>query len=359
MSARFEVPPLYCPLPPPRPHPDEALLERRALDRLDAAGLFADAADRARAADTRSHELMSRMTPDAPTDLVELGVEWAYLAFSFDDRRTDAGPVSADTAALCLWFQGLNYAATTTDTGALPDDPFYPAVADLSARIRAATTAALWSRWLTDSKAAAFSALCESAYRGTGRPADFATFLTVRPDLGLGPGTLTCAEIAAGLRVPEDERHDPLVRAVTQACGLLIALDNDLYSFPKEEWAARRAGRDPLAEPAPVPILMREHAERADEAARRLASIRDRMTHRAFRLAERTARRPLSRDTRTMIDISLAVVCNDLYWGRSAARYTRCGPDTVELVWNGFTDTPPSDDRPLPYPAVSWWWELD
>ncbi|MEU8543065.1 hypothetical protein AB0C52_24285 [Streptomyces sp. NPDC048717] len=47
--------------------------------------------------------------------------------------------------------------------------------------------------------------------------ADFATFLTVRPDLGLGPGTLACAEIAAGLRLPQDERHDPLVHAVTSS----------------------------------------------------------------------------------------------------------------------------------------------
>ncbi|MEU7022969.1 terpene synthase family protein [Streptomyces sp. NPDC046203] len=362
MTIRFEIPPLYCPLPPPHPHPDETLLEKRGLDQLDAWGLFADPLDRVRAAATRSHELMARMTPDAPADRVQLGVDWSYLAFSFDDRRTDSGPASTDTAELCLWFAGLDYAGATLDTAPLPDDVFYPAVADISARIQAATTPALWHRWITSTRAMASAALWEAAHRITGRPADFATFLTVRPDLGMGLGALVCAEIAAGLRVPEEERHDPLVRAVVQAAGLLITLDNDLYSFPKEDRAARLAGRDPLAEPTPVPILMREHGSTVAEAALRLTQIRDRILDRALRLAERGALRPYSDDTHALIGIALRVVSDHLDWATRATRYTDpdgTDPDTIDLRWNGLTHTPPADDRPLPYPAVSWWWDID
>ncbi|WP_316528404.1 terpene synthase family protein [Kitasatospora brasiliensis] len=362
MSLRFEVPPLYCPLPPSRPHPDEALLERRGLDWLEAWGVLADPVDRVRAAATRAPEMMARMTPDAPVERTQLSVDWAYLAFCFDDRRTDCGPASAGTTALYLWFAGLAYAGTTLDTDPLPDDPFYPAVADLSARIKAGSSPALWHRWLTDTRATAWAALWEPAHRTTGLPTDFATFLTVRPDLGLGPGALTCGEIAAGLRVPEDERHDPLVRAVTQAAGLLITLDNDLYSFPKEDRAARLAGRDPLAEPSPIPILMRRHRSTATEAARRLTLIRDRIMHRAVQLAERITLRPYSHDTRALVDLALVAVRNALDWARHTARYTDpdgTGPGTIDLRWSGLTDTPPSDDRPLAYPAISWWWDLD
>ncbi|MEU8540305.1 terpene synthase family protein [Streptomyces sp. NPDC048717] len=362
MTIRFEIPPLYCPLPPPRPHPDEALLEKRGLDHLEAWGLTADPVDRVRAAHTRSHELMARMTPDAPADPVQLSVDWAYMAFAFDDRRTDSGPSSADTTALCLWFSRLDYAGTTLDTTPLPEDVFYPAVADLSARIRAATTPALWRRWLTENKAMAWAALWETSHRTSGRLADFATFLTVRPDLGMGLGTLVCAEIAAGLRMPEDERNDPLVRAVTQAASLLITLDNDLYSFPREDRAARLAGRDPLAEPTPIPILMREHRSTVAEAALRLVLIRDRIMDRALRLAERAASRPYSDDTRALLGIALAVVRDHLDWAPRAARYTDpdgTHPDAIDLRWNGLTATPPADDRPLPYPAVSWWWDVD
>ncbi|MFE6103813.1 terpene synthase family protein [Streptomyces laurentii] len=362
MSIRFDVPPMYCPLRPPRPHPDEALLEKRGLERLGALGLFADPLDRMRAIDTASPELMARMTPGAPTELVQLGVDWSYLAFAFDDRRTDIGPGVTDTTSLYLWFEGLDYASTTLDTDGLPDDVFYTAVADLSARIKEQTTPELWRRWLTDNKATYWAALWEPAHRAGGQPAGFGDFLTVRPYLGLAPSALTCAEIAAGLRVPEDERHDPPVRAFVEAISLLFTLDNDVYSYPKEDWRARRAGRDSLAEPAPVPLLMREHGDTAAEAAHRLVRMRDRVMAQALRLAERIAAHPYSHDTHAMADIHLGAIRNHLSWSQHAPRYTNpdgAHPGAIDLRWAELTRTPPSNDGPLPYPAISWWWDFD
>ncbi|MFE0063415.1 terpene synthase family protein [Streptomyces sp. NPDC059003] len=362
MSVRFEVPSLYCPLPPPRPHPDEALLEKRGLDWLESLGLFTDPINRVRAADTRSHELMARMTPDAPTELTQLGVDWAYLAFAFDDLRTDSGPSSTDTTTLRLWFEGLDYASTTLDTRPLPDDVFYTAIADLSARIKEQTSPTLWRRWLTDNKATYWAGLWEAAHRTSGHLADFGTFLTVRPHLGLGPSTITCAEIAAGLQLPDDERHDPLVRAVTEAAWLLITLDDDLYSYPKEHWMAQQAGHDTAAEPTPIPILMREHHSTVTEATRQLAQIRDRIMAQALHLAEQITAGPYSHDTRAMIDIALTAVRNCLDWAQHATRYTNpdgANPHAIELQWAGLTHAPPHNGRALAYPAISWWWDLE
>ncbi|MEU4955280.1 terpene synthase family protein [Streptomyces lavendulae] len=361
MTVSFDLPPFYCPLPPPRPHPDEKLLEERALRWLESLGLFTNPANRIRCADTRSHQLMARMTPGAPTELTQLGVDWAYLAFAFDDLRTDTGPSSVDTTSLRLWFEGLDYASNTLDTSSLPDDVFYTAIASLSARIKAATTPALWRRWLADNRTTYWAGVWEAAHRSTGILADFSGFLSVRPHLGLAPSTFTCAEIAAELQVPEHERHDPLVRAVTEAAWLLITIDDDLYSHPKEHWLAQHTGHDPATEPTPIPILMRQHHLTEASATHLLGQIRDRVMTQALRLVERVARGPYSHDTQTMTDMVVNAVRATLDWAQHATRYTNPDghhPDAIHLNWAGVTDAPVRDTTPLPYPAISWWWDL-
>ncbi|MER6075939.1 terpene synthase family protein [Streptomyces sp. NPDC001817] len=358
---KFELPPFYCPLPAPRPHPDEALLERRALDWLESLALFTDPVNRARSANTRSHELMARITPDAPADLVQFGVDWAYLAFAFDDLRTDTGPASTDTTSLRLWFEGLDYAATTLDTTGLPEDGFYTAIADLSARIKNATSPALWRRWLTDNKSTYWAGVWEAARPTTAHAVTFSGFLMIRPHLGLGPSTLTCAEVAAGLDVPEHERHDPLVRAITEAAWLLITLDDDLYSYPKEQWTAGHTDQVSPAQPIPISILMREHHITLAHAVHLLGQIRDRIMAKALTLAQRAAGRPYSSDTHIMIDTALHAVRSTLEWAQHAPRYTDPDgyhPGAIDLDWAGITHIPPATTDPLPYQAISWWWDV-
>ncbi|ETK32821.1 terpene synthase family protein [Microbispora sp. ATCC PTA-5024] len=361
MTIHFDLPPFFCPLPPPAPHPEEDLLEKRSLDWLDSLGLFTDPLNRVRAADTRSHELMARITPHGSTDRVQLGVDWANLAFAFDDLRTDTGPSSADTTSLRLWFEGLDQAATQLNTDSRSDDLFYTAIAELSARIKAHTSPALWRRWLSDNKATYWAGLWESAHHTTGAPADFNSFLAVRPHLGLGPSTLTCGEIAAELRVPEDERHDPLVRAITEAAWLLITLDDDLYSHPKECWITEQTGGDPSGEPAAIPILMREHRTTLPQAVLILSQIRDCVMAQAIQLADRASRQPYANDTHAMIDLALGAVRSTLEWAQHAPRYTNPDghhPDAIHLNWTGITDTPPPLTDALSYPAIAWWWEV-
>lgn len=358
-STWFELPAFYCPLPPSCDHPGAARMEHRALEWMETLGFFATPLSRTTVLDSRAHELMSWITPAAPDERAQPGVDWAYVAFAFDDLRTDTGPTSISTSALVEWFHQLDYAATHPDQDSDSDDLFFRAAADVSRRVRDISTPQLWRRWLAESRAAYWAGTWEVAQRTAGRTVDMNSYLAQRAQLALGPATLVSAEIAADIHAPEPERHDPVVHAAVDAAALLIGLDDDLYSYPKENRAAQLAGRDPALEIAAIPILVREHDCTAQHAACVLADIRNRIMLRAMRLAERVTTGPYSSDTRALVELALTAVRVGLDWAQRAARYDDPqASGATRLRWNGITDTAPANESPLPFPAVSLWWEV-
>jgi hypothetical protein len=170
----------------PREHPDRALLESRGLDWIAAHGMAPDPAAQQIVADTRSHILMSWPTPHAPVPLIQLAVDWCYLFFALDDLRTDTGPTSTDTGRHMSWLYDLTYAQVVPDAPPRSADPFYPAIADLSRRIRAATSPALWRRWVDAHWPVVWSSMWESAQRSRNLTPTFDEYLLARPGLGLG-----------------------------------------------------------------------------------------------------------------------------------------------------------------------------
>ncbi|SDS54522.1 hypothetical protein SAMN05216371_0133 [Streptomyces sp. TLI_053] len=359
----FHVPARYCPLHPSRPHPAQEHLESRALDWLAAQGLFTAPEIRRKAEATKSHILVGQVTPDAPTDLVQPGVDWAYLMFLFDDLRTDLGPTATSTGKLMNWLHDW------TELLARPDhlphgasaDPLMNAFAALSRRVRDCTLPQLWRRWVEVHRDFSWGALWESARRTTGAPTSFDDFLAVRARLAGSALPLISAEIACGLSVPEPERHHPLVRAAVEAAWTLIGLDDDIYSLPKETLQAVESGREPSAEPSAVPLLQREHHCDTATAVALLTGYRDRIMHLLLRLRHRADQAGLARDTLAYLDLALLEVRVDaIDWPPLVPRYTDpvgTPPQPIRLVWGELTNRPPKTDTPLAYPSVSWWWD--
>ncbi|GAA3273320.1 hypothetical protein GCM10010493_59200 [Streptomyces lavendulae subsp. grasserius] len=361
LTIHFTIPRLYCPLPVPGVHPDLDLLEKRGLDWIAACGFAPDPAARRSVANTQSHALLSRLTPRAPASLVQLGVDLGYLLFTFDDLRTDTGPTSTDTAQLMAWLYDFTYALAIPEAPASGTDPGYAAIAELSRRIRAATTPQMWRRWTDVLHHSCWSAMWESTQRNLKLTPTFDTYLTARPRFGAAPATLLMAEIAAQLRVPEDEREHPLVRTAFDVSCLLLCLDDDLYSYPKEQWALERAGRDVAHEPAGIPILMREHHAGVDEAVALLTDIRDRLTLLLTRLLALIKAGPFSPDTMAYAGLAASAVPVGLAWAQQCPRFTDPdgrSPGLIELHWAGLHDIPPANRDPLPYPSIAWWWRL-
>src|SRR5262249_19644367 len=138
-------------------------------------------------------------------------------------------------------------------------DPFHPAIAELSARVRAATSPESWRRWVDLHLPASWGSLWVSTQRSLDLAPTFDGYLLPRRGFGASPPPLAMVQIVAELQLPEQERERPLLRTATEVAWLLLCLDDGLYSYPKENWRAERAGRDAAAEPAGIPILMREH----------------------------------------------------------------------------------------------------
>lgn len=359
MVTIFEIPPLYCPLPPSQPHPDAALLEEAGMAWLESVIGFCSPSHRQTLADTRTHELMSRMTPDAEYERVQLAVDWGYLAFALDDLRTDTGRNTLGTGEMMNWFTAYEYAATTRC--ATSQDRFHYAIADLSRRIQAKTTAAQWRKWVDDQRLLTFGALWESAQRTTGTPTSINTYLWVRGPLAGAQSALSSAEVVAGLHVPADERAHPVVRAALEASCLLIGLDDDIYSYPKEVWQAQQEGRTMADEPVAIPLLMREYDDSLESALTRLVELRNRIMLRLVILHERVLEGQFTHDTRTLVDIALKSVRSTLDWAVTVPRYRNPDgtlPDYISLIWAEFTEQPPRSAAPPLYPAISWWWEI-
>lgn len=58
---------------------------------------------------------------------------------------------------------------------------------------------------------------------------------------------------------------------------MMVGLDDDIYSLPKEGLEAAEAGRDPDAEPSAVPIIKRELRCDTATAVNQLVDYRDRI----------------------------------------------------------------------------------
>uniref|UniRef100_A0AAU2K048 Terpene synthase family protein n=1 Tax=Streptomyces sp. NBC_00049 TaxID=2903617 RepID=A0AAU2K048_9ACTN len=360
----FRVPPRYCPLPPSTPHPAQETLEKQALGWLAAQHLFTQPGVRERAADTKSHILIAQITPDAPIDRTQPGVDWAYLMFLFDDLRTDLGPTATNTADLMNWLYDWVEVLSRPDSpppATAGRDPLMLAFAALSRRVRACTTQELWRRWVDTHRLFCWGALWESAQRTTRTATSFDAFLSARAYLAGSPLPLLAGEIAHDLRVPEAERNHPLVRAAVEAAWMMVGLDDDIYSLPKEGLEAAEAGRDPDAEPSAVPIIKRELRCDTATAVNQLVDYRDRIMLLLIRLRERANQCRLSGDTLAYLDLALCEVRVDaIDWPPLAPRYTAPvgkSEEPIHLIWSATTDRPPSDGTALPFPAISWWWD--
>lgn len=349
----YHIPALYCPISPAGAHPGAEEMEKRSMAWLERFGVAETEKKKARLAGTKSNVLMSMITPGADPSLVQLGVDWSYLAFGFDDRRTDHGATSHDTRGLVRWLNELQYCAANGESGS--NDPFHRAIADLSARIRGATSRPLWRRWLSELRATCWAAGWESAHRTGGTVPSFNEFLAVRAPLAMGWAQSIHAEISLALEVPEHERVDPRVQAVMDAAWLLVGLDDDLYSFPKEDWDARNSGRDPLREPSAVPILMHEKSCGPTKAMEILAGVRNQIMKRTLEVLHEVESGTYRRDTKTVARLAVEAVRANLDWALTASRYTDPGGGHLKI------DLPVSEDPPTcygkpEYPFLSSWW---
>ncbi|MBZ9599707.1 hypothetical protein K7B06_32170 [Streptomyces erythrochromogenes] len=228
------MPPFYCPLPRDLVHPRAKEVEARAVEWVDAFGLYPDPVERAWGLATHSADFSCRIIPDGDVEAVLLFTEWNYWANAVDDWQ-DSGSDDADTAAVVD--HGVRLLRTVEDPGAsvLPDGPMTRALLDLVGRTHALLTPYELRRFVEGTRDWLLGAAWRAARAEAGSMPGLNDFVAMGP---LANGTrfsLTWSDAARGDRLPADVLCSPALTALTDAAGFVVSADNDLFSYDKDD----------------------------------------------------------------------------------------------------------------------------
>jgi hypothetical protein len=334
-------PPFFCPVPA-AVHPAVGEIEAAAVEWLDRVRLHRTEQERARLLGTHSAEFYARFAPHGVPEGILTAALWVYWGFAFDDARCDSGPCSADPPAFLELAGQVQRALETAEP---PAEPYAAALHDIAARMRAQVTGTVFRRFVDAHRHWLYCVAWQVGNRAAGRMPTLPEYLTMRLGSAGGPPTIALLEIANGIEVPAPEMDSRDVRALTEMAHLIASLDNDLHSFRKE-LAENETAQNVIS------VLCHHDGLGVAAALDAAVAIRDRVMIRFLALRDRV-RPTASEELRTYLDGLGHGIRGNIDWAAGVPRYLPGGPLRIEVGDEPY-DTNPD---PLPYPAVSWWWD--
>ncbi|MFE6843500.1 hypothetical protein [Streptomyces sp. NPDC057686] len=350
----WELPPFYWPFERHLIHPKAAELEERAIAWIDAFDLYPDATERAWGLASRSADLVSRIVPYGDVEPMLLFAQWCYWAFAADDWQ-DSGTAAARTASVVD--QGARVIRTLEAPGSalLPPGPRTAVLDDLVARTRAMLTPFQLRRFTEGVQEWVLGAASQAAHAERGVMPSLNDFAATRSAIGGTRFLLTWCEAANGIEVPAEVLYSAPVQALTDAAGFIVACDNDLFSYNKDDH------HEPLEQNL-LNVLAREHGGTPAASLHAASALRDRAVTLFVRLSEQLARDADEHLGRYLVSLQHWIAGDTEYHDR-APRYAsprNRNALPVEGASYGITwsDTPSDPSaEPLPVPALAWWWQ--
>jgi hypothetical protein len=350
-----ELPPRYCPVRVDT-HPDADLLESRGADWLTRYGL---GGPRLWANDCAG--FYGRIMPEGATERLQMAVDWCFLMFAFDDVNCDE--VASDAAGL----QFVDVATRVVRVLEVPDvrlgasaDPFLAPVRDLALRAHKYATPTQLRRLVDGHRAWYLGVLWELRHKVAGRTPSLDDYAHMRQHTAGGLATTSWIEIVDGAEIPSAELDSPAVRALSELSFTIAAWDDDLFSYGKETWFARREAPSGCR----LNLIDIVAAERGCDTAEALAESVDLVNRLTCRFVQlRDAVLPSASDElRNYLECLSRLLRGNLEWGLRAQRYRNPdgqSPDAVRTV-GSWTDVPPVNaDVPPPIPSITWCWSPD
>ena len=356
---RVHIPPRYCPLPT-AVHPDADRLAEIGGKWLNGFGLCTSEDQQARMRGNDCSGFYGRIMPNAPTERLQLAVDWCHLMFAFDDINCDEGPASTQTGDF------VDLASRVTRVLESPDsdmgnrsNPFLPPVRDLALRGREWGTATQIRRVVEGHRAWYFGVLWEFGQRVRNVTPSLNDYAHMRQHTAGGTATTCWMEIIDGAEIPDREMDSPAVRALAEMAFTIASWDDDLFSYGKETWFAREQAEGAQCKLNLVDILVLERGYTIEQAMEEAVLLCNRLTHRFAELIEEVRPRA-STPLRNYLDHLAHLVRGNIEWGLQADRYRNPDgrtPDAVSTV-GSWAETPPSDAATAPpIPSIAWWWD--
>ncbi|MEU3724914.1 hypothetical protein [Streptomyces sp. NPDC031705] len=349
-----QLPAFFCPLQRDLLHPQAKQVEERAVEWVDAFGLYPDPVERAWGLATRSADFSCRIIPDGDVEALLLFTEWNYWANAVDDWQ-DSG--SEEVGAGAVVEHGVRLLRTIENPGAsvLPEGAMTRSLVDLVVRTHAMLSAFELRRFTEGTRDWLLGAAWRAARAEAGSMPGLNDFVAMGP---LANGTrfsMTWSDVVRGARPPVELLYDPALTALTDAAGFIVSADNDLFSYDKDDHL----------EPKEINLVnVFAHQENCSpaEAVPLAVALRDRVMVLYIRLRARLAQ-GADAELRSCLRALDHYVAGCIAWQSRAPRYAsprnRYGLPVEEARFTVRFADAPSDaaTEPPDLPALAAWWQ--
>ncbi|MEV8318378.1 terpene synthase family protein [Streptomyces sp. NPDC059900] len=352
------IPPLYCPIPAAI-HPQHADMQLRALDWMAQFGFCADETSRRRVVAINGAEFVARMTPRGDPERMQVFVDWAHLSLLFDDTYdllsdSSAGGALAGFAEMAVKLMRTFEAPQASMMP--PDSPFSAPLHDLAQRTHRFATPVQLRRMVEAQRTWLSCVAWEIACKTRPEPPSLNDYVVLRMGTVGGIASSSWIEILNATEAPSHAIDSLPVRALSETAGLIVGMDEDLYSYGKDLWHQQRDGT-PLLNI--VSIVGHHLACSHEQALAEVVMMRDRLMNLFL-----TLRNQILRDACPALALYLTdlghYIRGTADWGMHTDRYRNpdgASPHAVEIV-HQWSETPSDTSlKPLPLPAIRWWWD--
>jgi hypothetical protein len=351
-----ELPAFFCPFPAAsRPDTDE--IEARCLQWTTEFGSHGSPSHFAWIAASKPALSICMALPNGIPERVELVGRFMYWAFSFDDHHFEEGPYGTDPDQALALIYRLQRTVEAPTSQMFDDNPWAAALADMRRSYDQFATSEQSARWVVAWRLLFQGWAWETLYRSKRLRLELNDYFVMRM-WNIGMSVLTeMNDVTDGYVLSAAERYHPTVHAMTELLWTIVALDNDVYSYAKENLRHRNDLNI-------IALLARDRGYEETLALTETVAMRDRIMCLFLRLREQMIP-GASPELRSYMDSLGQWVRTNIDWGTMSARYlSPAGVDdptgdiaaTVPLA--KYTEVPTDDSlEPLPISSIRWWWD--
>ncbi|KAA8886200.1 hypothetical protein F3087_26795 [Nocardia colli] len=232
MTCRPQSAGLYCPIPA-TPHSSFTDLDRQAFawirDYDLVSGSWLDEMEQA-----GPLRLLAAACPDGIPERMQLVAEFWLWAYALDDTFFDGGIFTGDPSGACQALRPLLRALEFPGESLVQDDAWTAALRSLRRQLETIGTPMQIHRWAAAAREMLFSLVCETAYIHRETLPGLRDYLTLRMETSGAKHHLLLIDFTHGYELTYEQLTAPPVRAVSEACCVLLGIDNDLFSYARE-----------------------------------------------------------------------------------------------------------------------------
>lgn len=353
-----DIPPVYCPIPPAA-HPLLQQIQLRSEEWIAQFSFWADGAGPPSARDSNYGEMAARMAPSGIPERLQLCSDWYHLGGVWDETydRLPTAEVGRGLGRLAEMTAKIIRTFRVPAAGLLPpSNPFNAALADIAERLHRMTTPVQRHHIIDGQQDWLVSMAWEAACKAHTRLPSLPDYTAQRLYTVGGTAFTVWLETLDGVEVPDKEWDSPSTRALTEIAGLIVAFDNDLYSYAKDLWFQRHRGVTPLN---CVNVLAADLGCSIPTALDQAVRMRDRLMCLFLALRTQLAHRANSDLDHYLTGLGHFIRAN-IDFGNASARYSNPDGNSPHATQSPLhvSDTPLETSlKPLDIPHIAWWWQ--